>query len=51
MDRTYVSFNLPNLITIPIMAVLGWFVLGLIWQLVKKGVGSNPSDNSAVGGY
>ena len=36
MDRTYISFNLPNLITIPVMAVLGWFVLGLIWQIVKK---------------
>jgi hypothetical protein len=50
MDRTLISFNLPNLITIPIMAILGWFLLGLIWQIVKKAVPSNPNPAGA-GGY
>lgn len=49
MDRTYISFNLSNLITIPVMAVLGWFVLGLIWQIVKKAgtpLGGNGNDGN-----
>lgn len=49
MDRTYISFNLSNLITIPVMAVLGWFVLGLIWQVVKKAgtpLGGNGNDGN-----
>lgn len=36
MDRTLISFNVPNLITIPLMAFLGFLGLALIWQLAQK---------------
>lgn len=49
MERTLIAWNIPNLITVPLMAILGWFILGLIWQLVKKGV--SPSQASTDGGY
>jgi hypothetical protein len=51
MDRTLISFNLPNLITIPIMAVLGWFVLGLVWQVVRKTAMPSNQNPSGAGGY
>lgn len=51
MDRTLIAFNLPNLITVPLMAILGWFVLGLVWQLVKKGAGPSNENPSGAGGY
>ncbi len=38
MDRTLISFNVPNLITIPLMAFLGFLALALIWQLAQKAV-------------
>ena len=49
MDRTLISFNVPNLITIPLMAFLGFLGLAVIWQLAQKAVpglaGSGDSDN------
>lgn len=44
MERTLISWNLPNMITIPIMAILGWFLLGLVWQIAKKAA---PSQEAA----
>lgn len=38
MDRTLISFNLPNLITVPLMAFLGFLAVALIWQLAQKTV-------------
>lgn len=50
MDRTLISWNLPNMITVPLMAILGWFVLGLIWQIAIKAVPDN-STSQGSGGY
>lgn len=36
MDRTLVSFNIPNLITIPLMAFLGFLLLAVVWQFVRR---------------
>jgi hypothetical protein len=36
MERTIVSWNLPNWITITIMAAGGYAALGLIVQLLKS---------------
>ncbi len=35
-----VSFNLPNIITITIMGVVGYAALGLIAQLIKRQQGA-----------
>lgn len=36
MDRTLISFNVPNLITVPLMAFLGFLAVALVWQFVRK---------------
>lgn len=53
MDRTLISWNIPNLITIPLMAFVTFLIVGLVWQLVQKGVsgGSAPADANNAGGY
>ena len=37
MERTIISFNLPNIITITAMAALGWVLLALICQVILRG--------------
>lgn len=46
MERTLISFNVPNLITIPLMAFLGFLLLALIWQFAKK----VPALDAVTGG-
>lgn len=47
MDRTLISFNVPNLITIPLMALLGFLLLSIIWQFViRTGVVSTGSGDA-----
>jgi hypothetical protein len=49
MERTLIAFNLPNIITITLMAALGYIVLAAINQFVlRNGMGAAPS---AMGGY
>jgi hypothetical protein len=36
MERTLISWNLPNWITISIMAAASYAVLGLLAQLLKQ---------------
>lgn len=51
MERTLISWNVPNLITVPLMAFLGFLLAALIWQGVQKFTGSaGPTANNA-GGY
>lgn len=43
MDRTLISFNVPNLITVPLMAFLGFLAAAVIWQFAQKaGLGPQP---------
>lgn len=52
MDRTLISFNIPNLITIPLMAFLGFLAVGLVWQLAQRSVpGLAGSGDDTSGGY
>jgi hypothetical protein len=46
MDRTLISWNLPNWLTIVIMAALGYAALGLIAQLIHR----NNAQQGSVGG-
>lgn len=50
MERTLITWNVPNLITVPLMAFLGFALAGLLWQTYLKFSGSNTSANNA-GGY
>jgi hypothetical protein len=60
MERNLISINLPNLITIPLMAAIGFLAAGLVWQIFKNvsgGAGLAPAGSASVataaddGGY
>lgn len=53
MERTLISWNIPNLITIPLMAFIAFLVVGLIYQLAMKAVGKSGGNDTAStdGGY
>jgi hypothetical protein len=36
MERTLISWNIPNLITVPLMAFAGFVVVGLLFQLAMR---------------
>jgi hypothetical protein len=49
VERTLVSWNVPNLITVPLMAFGGFLVAALIWQgVMRLGAGHTAST---AGGY
>lgn len=51
MDRTLIAWNLPNWITVVLMAAVGFMVLGLASQLVLKQFGSQvPLASNTVAG-
>lgn len=50
MERTIISWSVPNLITIWLMFAIGFLVLSIGTQFTMKwGAGSGPANNS--GGY
>lgn len=54
MERTLISFNIPNLITIPLMAFLGFLLVALVWQFARKAAPNafgNGGPDDATGGY
>lgn len=51
MDRTLISFNVPNLITIWLMAFLGFVIIGLIAQGLSRMTGGNALSANNEGGY
>jgi hypothetical protein len=51
MERTLISFNVPNLITIPLMAFLGFLLVAFVWQLVQRATGGGTGSQSTQGGY
>lgn len=54
MDRTLISWNVPNLVTVALMAFIGFLVLGTVYQVaMKAATGSGGSNNTAntAGGF
>ena len=49
MDRTLIAWNLPNMITIPLMAAIGFLIAGAAWQVVRSRMGGGTV--STAGGY
>jgi hypothetical protein len=51
MERTMISWNVPNWITIMLMAAAGYAVLGLVRQvMIANGAGGGTAP-SGIGGY
>lgn len=48
MERTLISWNLPNWITITLMATASYALLGLVTQLLKQ---QQTASASAGGGF
>lgn len=51
MERTIISWNIPNWITIFLMAAAGYAVLGVIRQVMMKGQGMTSGVVPSTGGY
>lgn len=55
MDRTLISWNVPNMITVPLMSFLGFLLVAVIVQLYFKVSGSNGGGATdaatSSGGY
>jgi hypothetical protein len=48
MERTMISFNLPNIVSITLMAALGYVILAAVSQVFLKKQTAAPS---AVGSF
>lgn len=44
MERTLISWNVPNLITVPLMAFLGFVLIATVWQLFRKATGRSSAS-------
>jgi hypothetical protein len=52
MERTMISWNLPNWITVVLMAAAGYAVLGAVRQVMLHSGGGMPSGPApSLGGY
>ena len=52
MERTLIAWNVPNMITIPLMAAVGFLAVAVVWQLVLKVQGSqSDAPASTAAGY
>lgn len=51
MERTLISWNVPNLITVPLMAFLGFLLASVVWQTYLKFATSQNSSANNAGGY
>jgi hypothetical protein len=49
MERTLISWNLPNWITISLMAAASYALLGVITQLLKQQ--QTSASTSQIGGF
>jgi hypothetical protein len=50
LERTFLSWNVPNLITVPLMAAIGFLLLGVVWQALKRVTGNGGTVAVSTGG-
>jgi hypothetical protein len=48
LERTLISWNVPNLITIPLMAFAGFLLLAVIWQMAQRAGFGTPRQAEGV---
>lgn len=51
MERTMISWNLPNWITVVLMAAAGYAVLGVVRQVLMRNSPTAGTPTSSLGGY
>jgi hypothetical protein len=52
VERTLISFNVPNLITIPLMAFLGFLLVAVVYQVFQQATGGGSQGSGQTqGGY
>ena len=52
MERTLISWNVPNLITVPLMAALGFLIVAVAAQLFMQFTGNNGGGTANnAGGF
>lgn len=50
MERTYISVNLQNLITVPLMAALGFLLVAVVYQVFLALTGGGERHEASNGG-
>lgn len=50
LERSLIAWNIPNLITVPLMAGLGFLLLAVLYQVGSKAFGRQPAPDGSVGG-
>lgn len=50
MERTFISVNLQNLITVPLMAAAGFLLAAVVYQVFLSVFGSDDSSAPSNGG-
>lgn len=48
MDRTLISWNVPNMITVPLMAGLGFLIVAVAWQVIRPRLPGASQDQAAA---
>lgn len=51
MERSLISWSVPNMISIWLMVAIGFLALALISQFGMKWIGGNAQQSSTSGGY
>jgi hypothetical protein len=51
MERTMISWNLPNWITVMLMAAAGYAVIAAVRQVMMHSTGQSGTPTSSLGGY
>lgn len=51
MERTMISWNLPNWITVMLMAAAGYAVIGVVRQLMMRTGNGPQTPMTSLGGY
>jgi hypothetical protein len=48
MERTLLSWSIPNIISVWLMAAVGFLIAGIIWQLVLRAQGGGGGGGQAA---
>lgn len=48
MERTFISWNIVNWITVFVMVLLGYLLISLLWQGVRRYMGAGSSSSGAA---
>jgi hypothetical protein len=48
MERTLLSWSIPNIVSVWLMAAVGFLAAGIIWQLIQRATGGAGGGGQAA---